>query len=111
MLERLDVLPFQLDHVVPRKHGGRTIDANLCLSCLPCNAFKSSNIAGIDPLTGRMQRLFHPFDDNWDEHFDYRGALLAGKTPIGRATIEVLRINRADRVEHRETLRALGIWP
>jgi len=31
--QRLDILPFQLDHVIAAKHHGPTSAANLALSC------------------------------------------------------------------------------
>jgi hypothetical protein len=36
--------------------------------------------------------------------------VLVGKTAIGRATIQVLRMNAADRVEHRRLLMAAGLF-
>jgi hypothetical protein len=103
-----DVRPFQVDHVRAKKHGGTNTASNLCLACLPCNSGKGSNIAGIDPVTQSLQPLYNPRDDAWDEHFAWEGPRLAGRTPVGRATIEVLNINQADRVEHRLLLIALG---
>jgi len=46
----------------------------------------------IDPETGAVTTLFHPRGDRWSDHFRYEGALLIGKTPAGRATIETLAI-------------------
>jgi hypothetical protein len=37
----------------------------------------------------------------WDEHFEWRGIVLEGKSAIGRATIEVLDMNSEDRLELR----------
>jgi 5-methylcytosine-specific restriction endonuclease McrA len=28
-----DRLPFEIDHIVARKHGGLTTQSNLCLAC------------------------------------------------------------------------------
>ena len=42
-------LPFEIDHIIARKHGGRTITANLALACWYCNSFKGPNISGLDP--------------------------------------------------------------
>ena len=30
--------PHEIDHVVAEKHGGQTIENNLCLSCWECNS-------------------------------------------------------------------------
>ena len=40
-----------------------------------------------------LTRLFNPRIDQWDEHFEWSGAELLGKTAIGRVTVEVLNIN------------------
>jgi hypothetical protein len=50
-------LPFEIDHIIAKKHGGKTRANNLALSCFYCNSYKGPNIAGIDPLNGRMVRL------------------------------------------------------
>jgi hypothetical protein len=111
MLQELDVQPFQLDHIRAKKHGGATTEANSALSCLPCNAFKGPNVAGYDPDTGVLVALFNPRIDQWEEHFAWDGARLVGTTPTGRATIVVLRINAADRVEHRRLLIEAELFP
>lgn len=71
-------------------------------SCIAdrCNSFKGSNVAGYDPETGTLQALFNPRTQVWREHFAWRGAILRGKTPIGRTTIELLRINLPLCVKH-----------
>ena len=53
-------LPFHVDHIVARKHGGQTVLENLALACLHCNRHKGPNIAGNDPNTGDVVRLFYP---------------------------------------------------
>jgi hypothetical protein len=30
-------LSFEIDHIIARKHGGRTVASNLALSCFYCN--------------------------------------------------------------------------
>jgi len=102
--ERWTTLPFQLDHIIAEKHGGQTSLENLAYSCLHCNSFKGPNIAGRDDETGETVRLFDPRHDNWSEHFEWDGALLKGRTAVGRATIAVLRLNLAYRVAVRESL-------
>jgi hypothetical protein len=110
MPETHDALPFQLDHIRSRKHAGASTLANLAFTCLACNSYKGSNIAGIDPDTQTLQPLFNPRSDYWGDHFEWDGATLLGKTPIGRTTISVLRINLADRVEHRRLLMEAGVF-
>jgi hypothetical protein len=104
------VLPHEIDHIRARKHRGPTSLENTCLACAQCNAAKGPNVAGYDPLTGALVALFNPRVDIWSKHFAYDGAVLRGRTPEGRATVEVLGINQPDRVEHRRLLRAAGRW-
>ena len=110
MPEDGDVQPFQLDHIRATKHSGPTSLQNLAWSCLPCNVFKGPNVAGYDPESDSLQPLFNPRRDDWSDHFEWTGAELVGLTPIGRTTIQVLRINETDRVELREVLIALGVF-
>jgi 5-methylcytosine-specific restriction endonuclease McrA len=97
-------LPHEVDHIRAKKHRGPTNLRNTCLACAYCNAAKGPNAAGFDPITDQLVPLFNPRADTWTEHFAWTGPFLEGKTPIGRATIEVLGINRAERVEHRRLL-------
>jgi hypothetical protein len=103
-------LPFHIDHIIAEKHKGPTTSANLAWGCFSCNMRKGPNIAGIDPLTGSLTRLFHPRTDNWDEHFSWDGDMLRGLTAVGRTTIEVLGINDPDSVTVRRALREEGIF-
>jgi hypothetical protein len=102
-------VPFELDHVIARKHGGRTNLANLALSCLRCNSFKGPNIAGIDPFTKKLTPLFHPRKHRWRYHFEWNGPQLAGRTAIGRTTIQVLGINEPDAIRVRAALMEEGL--
>lgn len=104
-------LPHELDHIRARKHHGPSTLQNTCLACALCNAAKGSNAAGYDPDTDELVPLFNPRRDTWDEHFEWVGALLVGKTAVGRATIDVLRINGSERVAHRSLLMAGGLFP
>ncbi len=102
---------FQIDHIVAQKHLGTSSEDNLALACYHCNTYKGPNIAGIDPITGRIIRLFHPRRDRWQDHFRWEGPALIGQTAIGRATVQVLWINHPLRVETRRLLIQLGIFP
>jgi hypothetical protein len=106
----LDCAPFQIDHVRAQKHHGPTSADNLAWACFPCNNHKATNLAGIDPETGAMTRLFNPREDEWEEHFGWEGSRLVGNTAIGRATIDVLAINHPNRVALRQELLAEGVF-
>jgi hypothetical protein len=97
-------LPLHADHIIARQHGGQTVLENLALACLHCNRHKGPNIAGTDPNTGKLSRLFHPRVDLRNEHFEWTGAALGGRTEIGRVTIHVLAINDSDFLALREAL-------
>ena len=47
-------LPFHVDHIVARQHGGQNVLENLALACLHCNRHKGPNIAGVDPVTKKL---------------------------------------------------------
>jgi len=101
---------FEIEHVVPRKHHGRTVASNLAWSCPFCNRHKGPNLSGIDPQTDVMERLFDPRHDRWAQHFELRGAVITGRTPVGRTTVDVLCINAEKMVILRTQLIGLGIW-
>jgi len=102
-------LPFHIDHILAEKHGGLTTLDNLAWSCFSCNLRKGPNIAGIDPSSGELTRLYHPRTDNWNEHFEWVGFMLLGKTAVGRTTVQVLDINASDAVDVREALYDEGL--
>jgi hypothetical protein len=99
---------FHIEHILPRKHGGTDDPSRLALACERCNAFKGTNLSGVDPDTGHVERLFDPRSQNWSEHFELRGALILGQTPTGRATVAVLGMNEDRRVRLRAELLARG---
>ena len=106
-----DPVLFEIDHIIARKHRGVTREGNLALACYACNLHKGPNLTGRDPSTGRIVRLFHPRRHRWARHFRWNGALLLGRTAIGRTTIATLKINAQHRVEFREVLLAEGTLP
>jgi HNH endonuclease len=102
--------PFQIDHVIARQHGGTSEYENLALACIHCNRSKGPNIAGLDPDTGEIVRLFHPRTDNWTEHFVWDGPELKALTQIGRVTIAVLMINDPEVIALRKALQEEGAF-
>jgi hypothetical protein len=103
--------PFQVDHIIPRKHGGPTEADNLALACFYCNTYKGPNLSGIDRETGEIVPLFHPRKDTWRDHFRWEGPYVRSDTPTGRATIAVLNLNHPDHVIKRDALIAEGVFP
>jgi hypothetical protein len=76
-----------------------------------CNSFKGPNIAGVDPQSGAIVRLYHPRRDRWSRHFRWEGPVLVGRTRSGRATIAVLQINDPEFVAVRRALIEEGRLP
>jgi hypothetical protein len=101
---------FPLDHIVARQHGGKTVTENLALACLHCNSHKGPNLAGLDPVSGQLSRLFDPRQQIWRDHFEWRGAQVVGLTTEGRVTVAVLYINDPDYVALRASLMAEGFF-
>lgn len=101
----------EMDHVISRKHGGKTDQANLALSCARCNRAKGSDIGSMVCVGAQFSRLFNPRTDRWDEHLKLDGARLVGRTIIGEVTIKLLRLNDEDRIMERMLLQRLGEYP
>jgi 5-methylcytosine-specific restriction endonuclease McrA len=99
---------FHVEHIRARQHGGSDEAINLCLACPDCNAMKGPNLTGIDPATDSLVELFNPRADRWSEHFAWVGARIVGRTPQGRATARLLRLNDDERLRMREELLARG---
>lgn len=89
---------LHVEHIIPKFHGGTDDLDNLALACIDCNLHKGPNLTGVDPETNRVTELFHPRRQRWEDHFAWRGIYIVGKTPIGRTTIRVLRMNSDDQL-------------
>lgn len=106
------IAKFQIDHIIPIKHGGLDDLDNLCLACLDCNGYKGPNVAALDPLTGNATKLYDPRQQQWNDHFKVNSdATFSGLSPEGRATINVLPINEDRRVKQRQILMAVNDYP
>ncbi|MCL5999099.1 MAG: HNH endonuclease [Chloroflexi bacterium] len=86
----------EVDHIIPRAHGGATTLDNLCLACTSCNAYKLDQVEAVDPTSGERIALFNPRYQQWHEHFEWSddGTNINGKTTCGRATVGALKMNR-----------------
>ena len=85
---------FHIDHVMPRNSGGKTTLSNLALACVSCSLRKGARLSAIDPQTGRENPLFNPRKDIWRLHFRWSGVRAVGISPVGRATLDALKMNR-----------------
>jgi len=111
--EQLMGVIFEIDHIIPLVEGGATREDNLCLCCPTCNRYKATHTFAIDPLTQKLCSLFHPILQKWDDHFFWSNDFthLLGRTATGRATIELLKMNRSILVELRSYWKELGLHP
>ncbi len=105
------VFPHAVDHIVARKHGGKTQPQNLAWACFVCNSLKGTDLASIDAATGRIEILFNPRRHKWGTHFRLNGAMIVARTTIGRVTERLLRFNLPRLVEMRELLISEGRYP
>ncbi len=110
---RFAMQSFSVEHVRPLSKDGSSIDDNLALSCQGCNNHKYNKVEGFDPVGGQIVALFHPHLQTWADHFvwndDY--SLVIGITPVGRATVEMLQLNREGLVNLRRVLYQMGENP
>ena len=107
------MMPFCVEHIIPRALKGSNSLENLALACQGCNGHKHAKIEGPDPITQKRIRFFHPRHDLWTDHFvwshDYLTVL--GTTPTGRATVQALHLNRQGLLNLRALLHGAGLHP
>ena len=98
------LIPFHVEPIVSKQHGGTDDPSGLALACdrcNRCNAYKGPNLTSIDPNTRAVVALFSPRRDVWTDHFVVRTGEILGLTPAGRATVRLLNMNAPRRVELR----------
>ena len=106
--QQISLTQHEVDHIIAQKHGGSTEADNLALACSLCNKHKGTDLATLDPVTGEIASLYHPRRDRWADHFRLNGAEIGPLTPVGRATVRLLQVNRAERLTERAMLIAAG---
>jgi hypothetical protein len=104
---------FVIEHITPVSRGGETTADNLALACQSCNNYKYNKTQAIDPMANQLVSLYHPRQMQWAAHFTWSDAttLMLGITPTGRATVELLRVNREGVINLRQILRDRGQHP
>lgn len=105
--------PFSIEHIIPLSKNGLNELINLALSCLGCNSYKGIKTEFRDPITRLIFPLFNPRIMVWDDHFmwDKTFTSIIGKTPIGRATVLALKLNRPEIKNLRLALISIGVHP
>jgi len=111
--EEWQYVPFTVDHIVPLAQGGANSLDNLALACFHCNRRKSAHPHALEPESNEVVPLFHPRDHTWSEHFMWLvdGTQVVGLTPIGKATIAALELNRERAITIRAADIAVGRHP
>jgi hypothetical protein len=104
---------FEVEHIVPTSQGGADSEDNLSLACHGCNRMKSDRTQAKDPVSDQEVCLFHPRQHRWEDHFTFGASsgIVVGLTEIGRATIELLKMNRELQVQARQIWIQLGLFP
>lgn len=92
--------------------GNTTLD-NLASSCQGCNNRKYTSTEAYDLVGQATVLLYHPRQHKWEDHFSWSddGALILGLTPVGRATVDKLQLNRIELVNLRHILFDAGEHP
>jgi HNH endonuclease len=104
---------FSIEHIIPRSKNGSDELDNLAYACIGCNIYKSDKTEFIDVVSQTLSPLFNPRIINWIDHFIWDESLtsMIGKTAVGRATIEALKLNRRPVKNLRRALLAIGEHP
>lgn len=106
-------LAFEVEHIIPRRHGGADESSNWALACRSCNLHKSDHTEASDPATRAAVKLFHPRTDRWAEHFrvEVDTAVIVGSTATGRATVARLQMNKPVQLSARQQWMRLRLFP
>lgn len=102
---------FHIDHIRPVAAGGESVAENLALACVSCSLRKSAKQIAFDPEPKTEVPLFNPRRDVWSEHFLWDGVRVVGLTATGRATSEILALNRPLILTIRQEETTLGRHP
>lgn len=105
--------PFDVEHIVPVSQNGATESGNLALSCHGCNLYKSNRITALDVAGKKIVEIYNPRIGSWNKHFLWSEdfTIIIGLTPVGRATVEALKLNRKGLINQRKSLRFSGEHP
>lgn len=109
--QAMSCFSFQVDHIISRKHGGKSVASNLALACFPCNVAKGSDLGSYAGSPRRLVPYFNPRKDRWSDHFALQGARIVPLTETGDVTVRLLGLNKRSRLLERRSLLASGLWP
>jgi HNH endonuclease len=103
LLQDASGVTFHLEYVLPRSAGGKTVLANLALSCPGCNLSKANRLTGTDASDAERDlfnpRAYEPWLLGRHLHFtlDHETGRIIGRAPVGEATVAALKINNRQR--------------
>ena len=105
--------PFEGDHIIALSKDGKDELENIALACSGCNGLKHYAIFAFDAATCQLVPLYNPRKDIWAEHFRWNEGYthIVGISPIGRATVAKLKLNREGLVNLRTALYKVGEHP
>ncbi len=111
--ELLSGISLTIEHIIPTAKGGSNSLDNLWLACRPCNEHKGIQTHATDPITNEHVPLYNPRIQLWHEHFAWSDDTteMVGLTPIGRATIIALQLNRPLLIKARRRWKVVGWHP
>lgn len=111
MKEEDSFLPFHVDHIISRKHGGSDELANLAYACPHCNQYKGTDLTTYLKRIEKIVALYHPRKDTWVEHFTIDEGSIEGLTQTGEGTVQLLKFNEPERLLIRQILMEAGLYP
>ena len=93
--QRLVLARLEVEHILPLAKGGSDREENLWLACPICNRYKGAKTTRVDPETGEEVPLFNPRTQDWFQHFAWSddGIRIIGRSAVGRATVQALRLS------------------
>ncbi|MEZ4684776.1 MAG: HNH endonuclease signature motif containing protein [Bacteroidia bacterium] len=108
--EDFSFLTYHIDHIIAQKHGGTNEEDNLAYACPQCNSQKGTDLVTILEEK-KIVALFNPREDNWAEHFKTKEGKIIALTEKGEATVKLLQLNAPERLESRNLLYHIGLYP
>ena len=107
------IQPFVAEHIIPVAKGGKSVMDNLACACGGCNGHKYAKIEAFDPAEAILVPLYNPRGNIWYQHFTWNADFtqIIGLTPIGRASVEALQLNRAGLMNIRRLMVLGGEHP
>jgi hypothetical protein len=102
---------FQIEHIVPIKHGGGNEVENLAYACPHCNQHKGTDLTTFLDNYDDLVAIYHPRKMDWHSHFEVLTGAIQSSTRVGMATIKLLHFNEVDLVILRQLLMTISRYP